>query len=170
MQGFVESGSFRPPDHRPSTLAEVTECAKLYAELAWNMVFDPPKARQMKNELDFSICDPFWAKCILTYRECVKAGQAQPYTVHSNTSDFVLNCLPDKATVALIADWGTGMDDAVVLVQQIAKYIKPDVLIHLGDIYYAGLPGEIERHFLQPLARRGPKTCLLYTSPSPRDS
>ena len=156
MQGFAESGSFQPSAHRPSSLSDVTSCAKLYAELAWNKVFQPQKARQMQNELDFSTCDPFWVKCLLTYDEYLKTGKPQPYMVHSNQMDYVVNCLPDKATVALIADWGTGMDDAVVLAQQIAKYFKPDVLIHLGDIYYAGLPAEIERHFLQPLAKAWP--------------
>ena len=156
MQGFVESGSFQPPTRRPSTLTKVTYCAKLYAELAWNKVFNPQRARQMESELDFSTCDPFWARCLLTYHEYVKTGKMQPYTVHSNLADYVLNCLPDKATVAVIADWGTGMDDAVVLVQQIAAYFNPDVLMHLGDIYYAGLPQEIERHFLQPLAKVWP--------------
>jgi len=156
MRNFADSGQFKPPVHRASSVAEVTDCARLYAELAWNKVFDPQKAREMESELSFSICDPFWAKCLLTYDEYLKTGKTQPYIVHSDVADYVLTCLPDKGTVAVIADWGTGMDDAVVLAQQIATYFKPDVLIHLGDVYYAGLPQEIDRHFLQPLAKAWP--------------
>ena len=157
LQNFADNGSFQTPPYHPSSLAKGAACAKLYAELAWNKVFNPARALQIENEVDFSNCDPFWAKCLLAYDEYLKTGKAQPYIVHSHIDDYVLNCLPDKATVAVIADWGTGMDDAVVLAQQIAQHFKPDVLIHLGDVYYAGLPQEIERHFLQPLAKAWPE-------------
>jgi len=58
------------------------------------------------------------------------------------------NCFPDTAKIAIIGDWGTGMGDALVLLQQIAANFKIDVLIHLGDIYYSGLPSEDSSHFV----------------------
>ncbi len=58
------------------------------------------------------------------------------------------NCFPDTALIAVIADWGTGMNDALVLLQQIAANFEPDVLIHLGDVYYSGLASEDSGHFL----------------------
>ena len=45
-------------------------------------------------------------------------------------------------------DWGTGQDAAKLVLRQIANK-KPDVVIHLGDIYYAGTQFEVNNYFLQ---------------------
>lgn len=62
----------------------------------------------------------------------------------------MLDTLPDTApvTVALIADWGTGMPIAQEMLAYIAATEKPDVVIHLGDIYYAGTERETTSYFL----------------------
>jgi 3',5'-cyclic AMP phosphodiesterase CpdA len=56
--------------------------------------------------------------------------------------------LPMKpgATVALLGDWGTGTAAATQLLQQVAAH-NPDVLIHLGDIYYSGTADECVNNF-----------------------
>ena len=59
----------------------------------------------------------------------------------------MLDVLPDPARVALLADWGTGMPDARALLEQVAR-LRPDVVLHLGDIYYSGTPHEVRAHFL----------------------
>jgi hypothetical protein len=53
-----------------------------------------------------------------------------------------------NARIALIADWGTGTDVAVSLLQSV-KQQKPDVVIHLGDVYYSGTEAECDKFFLQ---------------------
>lgn len=54
--------------------------------------------------------------------------------------------IPDKCTVALLADWG-GDNEAAKRIGDIARKQKPDIAIHLGDIYYGGTKGECQ-HFL----------------------
>ncbi len=56
------------------------------------------------------------------------------------------------ATVAIIGDWGTGTVTAVNLVNQMAQF-DPDLIIHLGDIYYSGTPEECDRNFAAILNR-----------------
>jgi Calcineurin-like phosphoesterase len=56
------------------------------------------------------------------------------------------------ATVAIVGDWGTGTPAAVDLAQQMAQF-DPDVIIHLGDIYYSGTPEECDRNFAAILNR-----------------
>jgi len=56
------------------------------------------------------------------------------------------------ATVAIMGDWGTGTTAAVNLAQQMAQF-DPDVIIHLGDIYYSGTPEECNRNFAAILNR-----------------
>ncbi len=58
--------------------------------------------------------------------------------------------LPARARIGLISDWGTGMEDARYLLQALLR-LEPTVLIHLGDIYYAGTPREDELHFADVL-------------------
>jgi hypothetical protein len=42
------------------------------------------------------------------------------------------------------------MPDALALLEQVRTF-HPDVLIHLGDIYYSGTPREVRAHFLEPI-------------------
>lgn len=55
--------------------------------------------------------------------------------------------LPNNAKVAIIGDWGTGMPDAKQLLKVLMHQHKPDAIIHLGDIYYAGTPCEVKKNF-----------------------
>jgi hypothetical protein len=61
-----------------------------------------------------------------------------------------------KARIVLIGDWGSGVPDAIKLSNQIwNSYLLPDIgikelhVVHLGDVYYAGLTKEYVRNFLQ---------------------
>ena len=124
------------------------ECARLAAQIALYSVTNPAKAATLRQELADGECDPLWAECIATYDAWRLSNTAQPYIPYQNIGDFVIeNCFPDEATIAVIGDWGTGMNDALVLLEQIGQNFQPDVLLHLGDIYYSGLPAECKSHF-----------------------
>ena len=86
-----------------------------------------------------------------------RTNTAQPYINFQNIGDFVIeNCFPDNATIAVIGDWGTGMNAALILLEQIANNFQPDVLMHLGDIYYSGLPSECKSHFTDLIDKAWP--------------
>jgi hypothetical protein len=92
-------------------------------------------------------CDPKWAQVVAIYVAHKAALQAIPYRRHTQLSDFVIDGrLPDKCRVALLADWGTGDDGARLLLRQIAEK-NPDVVIHLGDVYYSGTDHEFQNYF-----------------------
>jgi len=57
--------------------------------------------------------------------------------------------LPENAVIGLVADWATGQPEALEVLRQV-KQQKPDVAIHLGDIYYAGTATEVDNYFYQP--------------------
>jgi hypothetical protein len=99
----------------------------------------------------FGDCDPKYAEAAAKYAEYFVAQQKQiPYVVYKNLSDFVFDDkLPAKAQIAIVGDWGTGQDAAKLVLRQIANK-KPDVVIHLGDVYYAGTQNEVNKYFLQP--------------------
>jgi Calcineurin-like phosphoesterase len=107
-------------------------------------------------ELQFSKyqqCDARWVEVEQKYAEfqlAAKLANAKvPYIVYSSIDDFVIDGkLPDNATVAIVGDWATGTDEAKQVMVQIARK-KPDVVIHLGDIYYSCTDFEVQNYFLQ---------------------
>lgn len=54
--------------------------------------------------------------------------------------------IPADATVALIGDIGTGTDIAAAVLLSALSF-KPDVILHVGDVYYSGTKHEFERYF-----------------------
>jgi len=60
--------------------------------------------------------------------------------------------LPEKFTMALTADWGTGLYGApktADAIRGLAASRKFDVLMHLGDVYYSGTKKECQERFLK---------------------
>src|SRR5579863_7041622 len=153
MQAGADTGGAQAKGMASSTL----QCAKLAAQIALYSATDPAKAATLLQEFKDGTCDPMWAECLAQYSAWLAAGASQPYINYTNLGDFVLDgCLPDNATIAVIGDWGTGMNDALVLLQQIARNFQPDVLLHLGDIYYSGLPSECKAHFTDLIDKAWP--------------
>jgi hypothetical protein len=56
--------------------------------------------------------------------------------------------LPANSRVLMIGDWGTHMPDNVALLRQALKKFDPDVIIHLGDVYYSGTVEECSENVL----------------------
>ena len=59
--------------------------------------------------------------------------------------------MPDDVTIAVVGDWGTGVDYPTQTAGHVASAIKgwtPDFSVHLGDVYYDGV--EQEQNFLDP--------------------
>jgi hypothetical protein len=55
--------------------------------------------------------------------------------------------LPNDATVGIVGDWGTGLDDAKMLLQDLIANHNPAAIIHLGDIYYSGTADECRANY-----------------------
>jgi hypothetical protein len=143
------------PPAVPSSVG--TQCAKLAAQIAYYSVTDPARAQTLRQEFAAGTCDPLWAECLAVYDAWRLTNKQQPYVNYQNIGDFVIEeCFPDNATIAIIGDWGTGMNAALVLLQQIAHNFEPDVLVHLGDIYYSGLPSECKSHFTDLIDKAWP--------------
>jgi hypothetical protein len=57
--------------------------------------------------------------------------------------------IPDEARIAILGDWGSGLYGAPECANTIAKMDpKYDVIVHLGDVYYAGTASEVQDRFL----------------------
>lgn len=59
------------------------------------------------------------------------------------------HALGNRARIALLSDWGTGMYGAPACASRIELDGKFDVLMHLGDVYYSGDVDEVNERFLK---------------------
>lgn len=152
--GMVTPGAFvrGAGPETESVGGTLATCASLYAQLAVaKFLGNQADVTNLENEISFSTCDPLWAEALIDYEEFLHSKGTIPYVNYppDQLATFaVLDTLPNNptVTVALLADWGTGMEDAQALLGQI-KAKNPDVIIHLGDIYYAGTPDEVQSNF-----------------------
>ena len=130
---------------------------KYCSTLARNIVMDalkrdPTGASINKAELtvQMGVCDPRWVDVILKYKEFSASRQAVPYRTYQNIGDYVIDggVLPPQARVAIVGDWATGQSEAKQVLAQIArKKPAPNVVIHLGDIYYSCTDFEAQNYF-----------------------
>jgi predicted phosphodiesterase len=96
----------------------------------------------------FTTCDDRYAQAAEQYVAFQLRKGKIPYRVWRNLSDYIIDWkVPERARIAIVGDWGTGQGPARSLLQAIARK-KPDVVIHLGDVYYAGTEFEVQNYFL----------------------
>ncbi|MFO1494748.1 MAG: metallophosphoesterase [Lysobacterales bacterium] len=66
---------------------------------------------------------------------------------------------PDNARIIILGDWGTSLPDAQALLEAVWDLTythdpsRPILFLHLGDIYYSGLPVECQQNFYDVFAR-----------------
>ncbi len=144
------SGMHVPATPPPSSVGDLWVCARLGLEyLEARLRGDPVGADRLRSQLIGSPCDPGWASTLDAYVGYFGPDgtrRAIPYVTAAQVGDRVIPIAPDTR-LALISDWGTGSPAAHALLRRVAAE-RPDVLIHLGDIYYSGTPQECDRHFL----------------------
>ena len=94
----------------------------------------------------FGNLDPGWIAVVLEKAKLAFKGKHE-FIAHQSITDFRFQ-MNNETTVAIVGDWGGGNAAAQAVAKQIAA-IKPDHVIHLGDVYYAGTPKEVKERFLK---------------------
>jgi hypothetical protein len=121
------------------------DCAKAVAHFLWAEIEgNEADSKLYQGELEKSVCDDAgWLECLTTYLGYKALLQSPVYRPNQSQ---VVDLDPAQSKLAIIGDWGTGDDLATNVLKQIAA-MKPDVLIHLGDVYYAGTQDEAKTNF-----------------------
>jgi Calcineurin-like phosphoesterase len=95
-------------------------------------------------QLQMGVCNVVgWAECVSTYLGYKILLQHPMYRLNENP---VID-LKGASKLAIIGDWGTGLGQAKLVLGQVAD-MKPDILLHLGDVYFAGTQAETQNNFL----------------------
>ena len=150
ISALKAQGATTIPALAPANVTQTAwTCAKLGFELLESKARgDDAQVTEIEGELKFSTCDEHWVESITNYVKYFgpDGTRAQiPYIRAAQVGSKVLS-FKAGATVALIGDWGTGTAGAVNLLKELAP-LKPDILVHLGDIYYSGTPDECDVNF-----------------------
>jgi hypothetical protein len=128
---------------------------------------DQAALAMVSGEFEKGACDPLWAQTIeehLKFFGLNGQRNAIPYrrATDVGSRSIVINA---KVRIALMGDWGTGAQPAISVLKQIAA-AKPDIVIHLGDVYYSGTPAECRDNFrllVDQLLRRDNPTLPIFT-------
>lgn len=74
------------------------------------------------------------------------------YINYKNFNDFnIASPIKKNSKIGLIGDFGTGLKDSIMLLENMIIKQQVDIVIHLGDVYYAGTPKQYEESIVKPL-------------------
>jgi hypothetical protein len=138
-------------------LSTVKDCAEAAAKFLLAEMRDDKKSADIyRGILNDAPCNlAGWSECVTTY-EAYKLFLQQPqYRPNQN----IIVPIPNQVTIAIVGDWGTGQSAAINVLNQVATF-KPTILIHLGDIYFAGLQSQANDNFLTICKNRLPNIPL----------
>ncbi len=144
-------------------------CARLGLQLMMaKLAGNTAAAKEIEQQMIGSTCDPGWAKTLKEYAAAYGVlgnPDARIYIRPKEAGNSVIT-IPAGAKIALFGDWGTGAEPARRLLRHI-KTKQPDILLHLGDIYYSGTPDECRENFEhivnETFDRAKKKAPLVYT-------
>ena len=140
----------------PQGVAE--RCADLLVSyvIAWAMD-DTYRMNQVRGEWQDNDCDVLgWMQAVDDWLAYYWDGAEPRYVppADGGPQPFALPpAAPSDGTlrVGILGDWGTGEDEARAVLDQLMRQ-APDVVVHVGDVYYAGTEDEQQNNFLGPLA------------------
>lgn len=155
MNAVNEVAELRAMDRSevPTTEESAVDITKICASLGFRYLQalssgEAARAERIKEQMTGGTCDPQWASTLSEYAKFfgVNGTQADiPYVRPSIIGD---RTIPINAgcRVAVFGDWGTGAGPARRVLSMIRDQ-NPDILVHLGDIYYSGTPKECTANF-----------------------
>ena len=151
----IDAGVEPKPD---GELSGVEVCAYLMAKYAWAwLTGNKREQEEIADQYKDSACDPGWLVAVGAYLDYYEIEGKEPLYIDVQQAEKLTYALPDPTgdslVVGVLGDWGTGEPVAEVVLDQMFEHQKPDVVIHVGDIYYAGTEEEAQKNFLEPILR-----------------
>lgn len=127
-------------------------CLNLMLRYAWaRLRGDNATATEIQNEFEKSSCGAIgWLGAAFDYLVALIEGDTIPYVPAPSPPDnsFVY-ALPEQTSfrIGILGDWGTGEPVAQSVINALVAQ-DLDLILHVGDIYYAGTPGEVQSNYI----------------------
>jgi hypothetical protein len=139
----VDASSHHATPARRRTAAEAKGTPRSAAFSLWRSHRPEPPPR---NPLDF-LTRHVWPWILHYLAVLFRPRRPFPtYTAPPAQRPGILR-IPNRCTIGLAADWGTGSASAYRVADQIRR-LEPDITIHMGDVYYSGTHQEYRDYFL----------------------
>jgi predicted phosphodiesterase len=109
---------------------------------------------EIESEFKMSTCDVLgWASAALEYIAHLPMTLSYVKAPSPPDDSFVL-ALPeqDAFRIGILGDWGTGESVAQNVVDAVMATSGLDLIVHVGDVYYAGTADEAQSNFLGMIA------------------
>jgi Calcineurin-like phosphoesterase len=161
------------PAAEASTAGLADDCLDLMAHYVIAWVFhDTNKEQEIESEFRDNNCDPGWLTALIAWLKYYWDGKSPHYVPPSNGGPQPIPLPPPASQdgqlrVGILGDWGTGEGEALAVLDQLMQQY-PDLIIHIGDIYYAGTHDECINNFLGPIndaRKKYKKPIPVYTIP-----
>lgn len=101
------------------------------------------------NQFLFSNADPLWSSVLAALIGKWLTPDAKFISRPELTTPIRIG---NQTSIALFSDWGTGRPPAISVAEEITRR-DVEYMIHLGDIYYAGLDIEVVERFLDRMPK-----------------
>jgi Calcineurin-like phosphoesterase len=159
VAGFEANGTPLPALAPPHIADDAWRTARLaFQFMRAKLAGDEVRAEELKAQFQGGSFDPNWLKTIEEYLQYFGPdGKRREPQYRPPTADMPVLSFRPGAVVGLLADWGTGTAAAINIANQMAAF-NPDLIIHLGDIYYSGTPDECRVNFADILDRTFDRT------------
>ncbi|GLR93998.1 putative phosphodiesterase [Bradyrhizobium liaoningense] len=138
----------------PDTEEGIADIPKICASLGLRYLEalvsgDAARAARIEEQMTGGTCDPKWASTLTEYAKFFGVNGTRGKIPYVRAADVGSRTIPIAAgaRIAVFGDWGTGAQPARRILSRI-KDQKPDVVLHLGDIYYSGTPAECRTNFV----------------------
>jgi predicted phosphodiesterase len=135
------------------------ECLDVMLRYAWAVIRgDKTDALKYQQAFKKSSCDGAgWLSAAFDYLVAYELKLKEPISYvsppvpPSSTRQFIY-ALPEQLSfrIGILGDWATG--------EQVARYVinalmeqKPDLILHVGDVYYAGTSDEVQTNYLEQI-------------------
>lgn len=127
------------------------DCVRLLVEYAWAVILGNKKReKEIEDEYTDSDCDVRWLKAVVAYVLFYDIERRSPRYISIQQHPKVRYDLPrgKDLVIGVLGDWGTGTPVARVVANQLFEHFDPDLVIHVGDTYYAGTLEEQQLNLL----------------------
>jgi hypothetical protein len=138
----------RPATHQRKLRNVRDVRATTYRRAGWSLaqsIIDPPP-----RDVSGFLSSAFFTWIIEYLKVVFTPRHSFPTYSGTRSSRPGVFALKESCKVALVGDWGSGTVNAYRVMDNIRHRQKPDMTIHLGDIYYSGQVAEVNSYFLGP--------------------
>ena len=140
------------------TGGDVDICIQLLVEYGWALLTgNQLRQQQVMDQYKDSPCDIGWIEAVAAYLEYYGIDRkAAPEYYDVDSGRTLSYPLPaprsggNELVIGVLGDWGTGEPVAQAVLELVMEQ-KPDLILHVGDIYYAGTMDEVQHNFLNPV-------------------